>query len=442
MRENSYDVEPNWAAFAALDWGAEKHFYCIRAAGEQPCESGELENTPEAIEAWLRKLEKHFGHGPIAVAVEQSRGALVYMLSARPNLVIYTVPPSLSGRYRETFRPSGAKSDASDAEMLLEILALHRDQLRPRRPDTVATRLLQGLCVERRRLVDERTRQTHRLTACLGNYFPQALRWFADVDAPLMAAVLEKWGQLRAMQRSHPGTLRKFFQQHNCRRREVLEQRILEIYAAVPVSDDPAVLEIGMLTARAISCLLQTLNEQIRILEERIEEVTREHPEHKLFSSLPGAGKTLVPRLIAAMGTDRQRFRSAAEVQCYVGIAPVTSSSGKSRWVHLRRSCPKFLRQTFHEYAACSLRKSPWAKAYYRLLREKGYGHHAAVRALAFKWIRIVFRCWKDGQLYDEATYLQSLQRKNSPVVATLEVAALPARVPQWKQIAGFSKLT
>ena len=136
------------------------------------------------------------------------------MLSARPNLVIYTVPPSLSGRYRETFRPSGAKSDARDAEMLLEILALHRDQLRPRRPDTVATGLLQGLCVERRRLVEDlvpywmmqkRTRQTHRLTACLGNYFPQALRWFADVDAPLMAAVLEKWGQLRAMQRSHPG---------------------------------------------------------------------------------------------------------------------------------------------------------------------------------------------------------------------------------------------
>ena len=73
------------------DWGAEKHFYCLRAAGEQPCESGELEKTPEAIEAWLRKLEKHFGHGPIAVAVEQSRGALVDMLSARPNLVIYTM---------------------------------------------------------------------------------------------------------------------------------------------------------------------------------------------------------------------------------------------------------------------------------------------------------------------------------------------------------------
>jgi hypothetical protein len=94
----------------------------------------------------------------------------------------------------------------------------------------------------------------------------------------------------------------------------------------------------------------------------------------------------------------------------------------------LRWSCLKFLRQTFHEYAACSLRKFPWAKAYYRLLREKGYGYHAAVRTLAFQWIRIVFRCWKNGQLYDEATYLQSLQRKNSPVVATLEVAALPAR--------------
>jgi len=65
-------------------------------------------------------------------------------------------------------------------------------------------------------------------------------------------------------------------------------------------------------------------------------------------------------------------------------------------------------------FVAPSLR----ARAYYQLHRQRGKGHHAAVRALAFKWIRIVFRCWKDGVAYDESRYLATLIRRNSPLSA------------------------
>ena len=128
----------------------------------------------------------------------------------------------------------------------------------------------------------------------------------------------------------------------------------------------------------------------------------------------------LAPRLLAAFGEQRDRYESAAEMQRYVGIAPVTESSGKKRWVHWRLQCPKFLRQTFVEWAAQTIPRSFWAGAYYRQQRAKGCSHQVAVRALAFKWIRILYRCWQDRTPYDESKYLNALKRRGSPLLATM----------------------
>jgi len=90
----------------------------------------------------------------------------------------------------------------------------------------------------------------------------------------------------------------------------------------------------------------------------------------------------------------------------------VTESSGKRKWVHFRWAYPKFLRQSFHEWAGHSIAQSQWARIYYQQQRSKGNTHRAAVRALAFKWIRIVFHCWQDGVAYDEETYLGGRARE------------------------------
>jgi hypothetical protein len=92
--------------------------------------------------------------------------------------------------------------------------------------------------------------------------------------------------------------------------------------------------------------------------------------------------------------------------------------SGQSRWIRWRYFCPKFLRQSFHEYARESIRHSFWARAYYAQQRAKGKGHHAAVRALAFKWIRIIYKCWQSRTEYNEVSYLESLRKKGSPLLA------------------------
>jgi hypothetical protein len=155
-----------------------------------------LDHTPEALEVWAAGLQQRFGGRPIAVILEQSRGALVYMLTKYPHLVWFPVHPTTAARYRETFAPSGAKSDPSDTDSLLDLWLRHREKWRPLQPDTVETRLLHFLVEERRQTVDERTRQRQRLTACLKLYFPQVLHWFEDVASPLVGDLLQRWPTL------------------------------------------------------------------------------------------------------------------------------------------------------------------------------------------------------------------------------------------------------
>jgi transposase len=424
--------EPEFAAFVAIDWADQKNFWSLVPAGSQRREQGEFDQTPETVEEWVAKLQQRFGDRPIAVCLEQSRGALVYMLTKYPNLVLFPVHPTMAANYRKALHPSGAKSDPQDTDGLLDLLVRHRDKLRQLQPDTADTRLLHFLVEERRVMVDERTAQSNRLTDCLKLYFPQMLKWFDDVTTAVAGDQLVRWGTLEKLQRANPATLRKFYHEHNCRDEEKLDERIAAIYAAMPATKDEAVVEACMLKAQSLVAILRVLRSQIAGYDKRIKELVQVHPDAAVWDSFPGAGAALVPRLIAAFGTQRERFANAREMQCFSGIAPVEESSGKSEWTHFRFACPKFLRQTFHEYAALSIQQSDWARAYYDQQRnEKKRDHHKAVRALAFKWIRIMYRCWKDRKAYEERIHLESLRRRSS----------LATNI-QWAQIGGFGKIS
>ena len=90
----------------------------MQVAREARVQYGDLENTPEAVQIWASELEQRFGGRPIAVALEQPRGAVVALLSKYAHLVLYPVHPSTLAHYRKSFYPSGAKSDPSDAALL------------------------------------------------------------------------------------------------------------------------------------------------------------------------------------------------------------------------------------------------------------------------------------------------------------------------------------
>jgi transposase len=414
--------EPQFAALVSIDGGDKKHAWCLQAAGSEQRESGELEHTPEAVEAWVGQLCQRFSHRPIAVALEQSRGALVFMLSKYAPLHLFPVPSTMSASMRKALYPSGSKDDPRDADLLLELLLKHRDNLRRLSPDTEATRRVQNLVEERRKLVDEKTAQTNRLTSDLKIYFPQVLDWFERLDTELVCDLLERWPTLEELQKVPLAKLRTFFRKHYCRDQELIERRLLAIRQAIPAIRDRAVIEAKSMVVRVMVQVIVSLLEGIADLDKKIEEAAAAHPDFFIFDSLPGAGAVMAPRLLAAFGSQRERYGSAGEMQTYTGIAPVMEKSGKKKWVHFRWACPKFLRQSFHEWAGHSIAQSVWARSYYQQLRSRGKGHHAAVRALAFKWIRILFRCWKDRVAYDENKYLAALARRGSPL-AVVNVA-------------------
>jgi len=432
--------EPDFAAFVGLDWADQKHCWKLVAAGSAGQQQGEVDNTPEALQTWAAQLYRQFGGGPVAVGLEQSRGAVVFQLSKFPHLVMYPVHPTTVAKYRQAFFPSGSKNDPGDTGLLLELVMHHRDRLRRLNPETGETRLLQMLTEQRRKLVDEKTRLSNRLTAWLKTYFPQVLGWIDDIDSPLGCAWLERWPTLQDVQGCHPGTLRKFFQQHNCRSAARMQQRIEAIHQATPAVTDSALLQAGTSITTTMVASLKVLQKSIARLDEEIQQVARQHPEASLFVGLPGAGPVLRPRLIAAFGTQRDRYTTAYQLQSYSGIAPVTSQSGKSQWVHFRRACPKFLRQTFHEFAAHSIAKSVWARAYYETQIANHKDHHAAVRGLAYKWIRVLFRCWQNRTPYDEQIYLRALEKRHSPF-AKAQASPEPTGF-KWETVAGFQKFS
>jgi len=431
--------DQKWAAYAALDWGDRKNSWIVLAAGSDTPQQGEIENTPEAVDNWAMELHHRFQGRPVAVCLEQKRGALVYMLSKYSHLVLMIAHPNTAAAYRETFAPSGAKDDDGDTFSLLDLLMRHPDRLRQLDPDTEETRLLQFLTEDRRRLVDLRTSECQRMRARLKLYFPQILQWFDDLTSPLVSDLLKRWPTLEELQRLNPAKLCKFFTGHNCRNQEKIQARIQEIYAAMPATKDQAVIRAASVAVRAQVELISTLRSQILELEKQIQQLEAEHPDSRIFRSFPGSGDALTPRLIAAFGTRRDRYKDAEEIQTYSGIAPITRASGQKEKAYFRWAAPKFLRQTFHEFAACSIAKSKWAKAYYDYQRqEQKKDRHAALRALAYKWIRILFRCWKDGTLYDERIHLQALQRRAAPLAA----ARTDNTKAQWTRAAGFHKLS
>jgi transposase len=222
---------------------------------------------------------------------------------------------------------------------------------------------------------------------------------------------------LRDAQRARRDTLVDFFHAHSVRRADVIDRRIEAIRSERPLTSDAAIIEPARLLVEALLPQLRAVSAGIARLDEEIARRCHQLPDFRLFEHLPGAGRVFSARLLAAFGEQRDRFADASAFQKYAGVAPVTERSGNKHWVHWRWSCPTFLRQTFVEWVASSVPHSFWARAFYERHRAKGASHNATIRALAFKWIRVLFRCWVDRVPYDESRYLSALQKRQSPLL-------------------------
>ena len=421
QREDTMGTQ--YALRIGLDWADQKHDLMVLAAGADAPVHCEIDSAPESIDHWLAERRIEHPAGRFAVCLEQTRGAVCYALLKYDFIDLYPANPSTLARYRHAFSPSRSKNDRCDAELLLDLLVKHPDHLRRLEPDSAAMRKLTLLCEARRKEVDGRTRLANRLQSLLRDYYPQALGLCGQkLHSPLALDFLGHWTTFQALRRARKTTITHFYKSHHASERTAA--RCLEtIAASCPVTDDAAIMETSILRVRILLEQIRVANQAVKTLEDEIEKTHPEADASALFASFPGAGKALAPRLCGGFGSDRTRFASTESFQAASGIAPVTEASGKAHWVHWRWSCSKFLRQTLVEYAHESRKRSAWAKTFYDSQRAKGNGHHAALRALAFKWARIMYRCWQNRTPYDEEQYMQSLKKHGSWLAQATEAA-------------------
>lgn len=412
---NEAEVQEEYAAYIGIDWADEEHAFALWTP-EGQLETGQVSQEPEKLHQWLAQLQERFGGRDVAIVLETPKGPLVNALKEYPWIRLYAVNPASAKSFRNAFKPSGAKSDKADASSLLEMLRSQGHKLTEVVFEDQATEHLGELGCVRRSIVNDRTRVVNKLQDLLKGYYPQALKLVGeDMTAPMALAFLSKWPDLLSLKKARPETVRKFYYGHNVRRKETIEERLEVIRNAKLLTKDQSSARVAILQLRGLIAQLRALNKQIAELDVIIAREFKEHPESYLYRDLPGAGPALAPRLLAALGTERQKFPDAESLAKATGIAPVTKKSGKTKTVQWRWAAPKFLRQSFVEWAHQTVRYSQWAAAYYQLQEAKGKDHNVIIRALAFKWIRILWRCWQDRVPYDENRYLQELDRRDSP---------------------------
>lgn len=408
-------------AWIGLDWADRKHclvFHQLESARRQTLS---VEQKPEALEELLLDLRRQQPSGCIGVCVEQSRGPLIYALMKYEFLVIYPVNPRSLADFRRVFALSGAKSDPQDAALLCELGRLHHERLRPLQVEDGSTRKLRLLVEARRGFVEQNTACLNQLRAVLKGYYPLALDLFGEqLDSGMAREFLRRWPNLARLKAVRPAALRAFFYAHNSRSEERIGQRLQAIKDAVPLTEDQALVGALQLQACALVQQIGTLQKVLQEYEQQIKVAFEDHSEAWLFRELPGAGPALAPRLAAAFGTQRTNWPEALHLLCLSGVAPVRKQSGNQEVVQFRYARPKFLHQSFVEFAKCSIPSCGWARLLYQHQLQRGKSKFAAIRVVAFKWVRILWRCWKERQAYDESYYLRSLQKRGVKLYESL----------------------
>jgi transposase len=406
----------NFSVHVGLDWADKKHDICVQVKGEDQRTFSVIVHSPESIDDWIKGLHQKV-KGNIAIAVELNKRPIVYALQKYSFVTVYPIHGLTLARYRQAMFPSGSKDDPSDAELALDMMLNYPKKITPLKPSSEKTRTLALLVEQRRVLVDDKRRHANRIISALKHYYTQPLNWFSHRDTALFCQFLIRFPNLGELKRVRTSTVAKLLNSKGGPAVKKTPARIAAIKDAIPLTNDESLIVPYQTFVVALAKQMLVLIDNIREYDTQISNLFTSMEDAPIFTALPGTGPCLAPRLLAALGEDKSRFNSAQEIQNYAGLSPVTERSGQKNWVHWRWQCSKFIRQSFIEWAAKSVGQSYWAGLYYAQQKAKGNSHQSAVRALAYKWVRILFKCWKMGKAYDESKYLKALKERGSPLL-------------------------
>jgi len=411
--------QEQFRAFAGFDWAGDHHDVVVF----DPVGTILLELTfADDAAGWAgfaKRLTEGLGLDPsgLAVAIETNNGPAVERLLAL-GCAVYPLNPKAAESYRERKNNAGCKDDHLDALSFGDALRTDGHRWRRLKADDPITQELRLLCRDEIQLIAQRTALVNQLRAALREYYPAALEAFDDWVSEGPWAFVQAFPTPQDLVSAGKRKWEKFLHANKLYRPQTYAKR-LEIFArADQFCGTPPV-------TRAKSRLALTLAEQLRLLERQlshyrlsIEALFAQHPDHDVFGSLPGVGPKIGPRLVGELGNDPHRFATHESLQCYGGSAPVTKQSGKNRWVSFRRACNKTLRTTLHQWADMSRERCAWAQAYYQHKRDHGHSHAAALRCLAQRWTKILWKMWQTHTRYDETLHTRNQVKHGSWVVA------------------------
>ncbi|MQA82220.1 MAG: IS110 family transposase [Streptosporangiales bacterium] len=355
--------------------------------------------------------------GQVVVGIETDRGPWVTALRAAGYLV-FAINPLSAARYRQRHSTSGAKSGAGDAHVLAEIVRLDRDHHRPIAGDSELADAVKLLARAHQTAIWERTRHVLRLRSTLREFFPAALEAFEDLAASDSLILLERAPSpalAAKLTRSQLTAALRTARRHHVETKAVALQEILR----APALRQPPVLDSAYATIVVSQVrLIAALNAQITGLGEVMGEHFDRHPAAEIYLSQPGLGVVLASRVMGEFGDDKTRFTDARARKNYSGQSPITRASGRKKVVLARYATNRRLGAALHMQAYAALTGSPGARAYYDTLRDRGIGHHAALRQLANRLVGVLHGCLKTGALYDEDTAWQHHRADTANIAA------------------------
>jgi transposase len=386
--------------FVGIDWAAEEHAVCVLDERGREKKQFSVAHSAAGVAELCRRLAALGEPGDVRVAIERPTGLLVDSL-VDADFVVVPLHPNAVKACRPRYSAAGGKDDRGDAYMLADILRTDGHRFRALQPQSDETRALRSAVRTRDDLVAERVGVANQLRAVLESFWPGAAEIFADVDSPIALAFLARFPKPQSAARLGEKRLARFLAEHAyCGRRSAGE--LLERLRAAPVGKAGVVeCDVKASLVRAYVGVLGPLVQQIAQLTALVEHMVGQHPDGPIVTSFPRAGRVNAAQILAELGDCRDRFATDEQLAAEAGVAPVTHASGKQRGVVFRRACNKRLRQAVTCFADNSRRASPWAADVYGRARARGLDHPHAVRVLARAWIRVLWRCWRDGKPYD-----------------------------------------
>lgn len=401
--------------YVGIDWADDHHDVAITDDSAQTLSQFQISHDSSGFALLHAQLARfHQSPDQILVAIETSRGLLVHEL-LRSGYCVYAINPKAVNRYKDRYVLSQAKSDPLDALALAHCLRTDRQRFKALKLFPEDYRLLDRLCQDLRKLVDEKTRISNQMTSLLKEFYPKALQLFS-LDSYIGIAFLKAFPDPHTLSLCTKKAFGTFCKKHHYSRPYKVDE-LWTLIQGPTLQPDPVVLKAGRLRLLALLDQWVSLREHLMAYEKEVKAILDQLPESPSIRSLPGVGERLTPELTAALGPkipdSETRFQCAEEIMKLSGCAPVTRKSGKWKNVSVRYACVKSLRRTFYDWAFASLKESIWARAYYDFYKAMNMPHSTILRNLGRKWARILFAVWSTGIAYDEALYIQCLKRHN-----------------------------